>query len=230
MAAHLPSRRFSVPIQSEPSPVNPSAPQRSAPPPGFSLVELLVVMILLGVLVTLGLGVFGKTAASARRTATDQFAATVEQARTAAITRRKPVILAIAAPVPGGADSNYRVGLFEVDELPERGAAIAARQLQRWSILPTGVVFFDGAVEGLDNPLDAEDVELSWKDGENQARVHLLAFNPRGGLALPAGSEPVAVTLGTGVLRDGRAIPTSDGGRNSLRIGRVVARPWRLDG
>lgn len=187
-------------------------------------------MILIGALLAIGLGVFGKTAASARRTATDQFTAMIEQGRTAAITRRKPVVLAIAAPVPGGADNNYRIGLFEVDELPERGAAIAARQLQRWSILPTGVVFFSGAVEGFDNPLDEDEVELSWKDGENQARVRILAFNPRGGLSLPAGSEPVAVTLGSGVLRDGQTIPTSDGGRNSLRIGRIIARPWRLDG
>ena len=190
----------------------------------------MVAMILIGALLAIGLGVFGKTAASARRTASDQFTATIEQARTAAITRRKPVILAIAAPVPGGADNNFRIGLFEVDEMPERGAAIAARQLQRWSILPTGVVFFSGAVQGFDNPLDEDDIELSWKDGENQARVHILAFNPRGGLSLPAGSEPVAVTLGSGVLRDGQTIPTSDGGRNSLRIGRVIARPWRLDG
>lgn len=210
--------------------MNPSAPHHRALKSGFSLVELLVVMILVGALLTLGLGVFGKTAASNRRTATDQLVASIEQARTAAITRRKPVILAIAAPAPGDSDANYRIGLFETDKMPERGTAIEALQLQRWSILPAGVVFFDGAVDGLDNPLDEETVNLSWKDGENEARVHVLAFHPRGGLALPAGSEPVAVSLGTGVLRDGRTIPTSDGGRNSLRIGRIVARPWRLDG
>ena len=198
--------------------------------PGFSLVELLVVMILVGALLTMGMGIFGKTAASARRTAYDQFTATVEQARTAAITRRKPVILAIAPPAAGDADTNYRIGLFEVDAVPERGAAIAARQLQRWNILPGGVVFFGGKVENFDNPVDEEAVELSWKNGENQARVHILVFNPRGGLALPAGSEPVAINLGSGVIRDGQPFPTSDGGRNSLRIGRVVARPWRLDG
>lgn len=187
-------------------------------------------MILVSALLTIGMGIFGKTAASARRTAYDQFTATVEQARTAAITRRKPVILAIAPPVPGGADEYYRIGLFETDEVPKSGDAIDARQLQRWNILPGGVVFFGGKVENFDNPIDEELVDLSWKDGENEARVHILVFNPRGGLALPAGSEPVAINLGSGVIRDGQPFPTSDGGRNSLRIGRVVARPWRLDG
>lgn len=187
-------------------------------------------MILVAALLTIGMGIFGKTAASARRTAYDQFTATVEQARTAAITRRKPVILAIAPPVAGGADDYYRIGLFETDEVPERGAEIAARQLQRWNILPGGVVFFGGKVENFDNPVDEELVNLSWKDGENEARVHILVFNPRGGLALPAGSEPVAINLGSGTIRDGQPFPTSDGGRSALRIGRVVARPWRLDG
>jgi prepilin-type N-terminal cleavage/methylation domain-containing protein len=209
--------------------VNPLPRHRSAPPPGFSLVELLVVMILLGALLTMGFGIFGKTAASARRAAFDQFTATVEQARTAAITRRKPVILAIAPPVPGDVEANYRIGLFEVDELPANGGALAARQLQRWNTLPGGVVFFGGEVEGFSNPVDAETVELSWKDGENQARVHALAFNPRGGLAWPAGSEPVAVKLGSGTLRDGKPVATPSGGQSALRIGRVVARPWRLD-
>ncbi len=186
-------------------------------------------MILLGALLTMGFGIFGKTAASARRTAYDQFTATVEQARTAAITRRKPVILAIAPPVPGGSDESYRIGLFEVDELPESGTAVAGRQLQRWNILPGGVVFFEGQVAGFRNPLDQDPVELTWKDGENQARVHALAFTPRGGLAWPIGSEPVAVKLGSGTIRDGKPFATPSGGQSALRIGRVVARPWRLD-
>ncbi|MEK7951141.1 pilus assembly FimT family protein [Luteolibacter soli] len=196
---------------------------------GFSLIEMLVVMVIVGALMTLGLNIFGKSANSARRTGTDQFTAAVEQARTAAITRRKPVILAVAPPITGGPDQITRYGLFEVDSLPEDPGSIKARQVQRWNLMPDGVHFFGGKIEGLRNLLDEDPSQLSWKNGDSQATVYVLAFNSRGGLAWPTGSDPVAVKIGTGTIQNGKAIETSEGGHNSLRIGRVVARPWRLD-
>lgn len=197
---------------------------------GFSLIEMLVVMMIVGALMVVGLNIFGKTAASARRTATDQFTAAVEQARTAAITRRKPVILALAPPIVGDTDQTTRYGLFEVDSLPDNPGLIEARQVQRWNLMPDGVLFFGGEIEGLRNVLDEDQSQLKWKNGENQASVHVLAFNSRGGLAWPTGSDPVTVKIGTGVYQDGKPIETRDGGHSSMRIGRVVARPWRLDG
>jgi len=196
---------------------------------GFSLIELLVVMILVGALTTIGLSTMTKTAMSARRTATDQFAAAVEQARTAAITHRKNVILAVAEPRAGDMDQSCRFGLFEVDELPEDGSSLEGRQLQRWTVMPDGVLFFEGKVEDFRNLADEDPVQLSWKDGQNQATVHALAFNPRGGLLWPNGSDPVAVKIGTGTYRNGKPVAASGGGHNSLRIGRVVARPWIVE-
>jgi prepilin-type N-terminal cleavage/methylation domain-containing protein len=210
-------------------PVKP--PTRSALPTaaGFSLIELLVVMVIIGALTMAGLSLMGNTAANAQRTGTDQVVAAIEQARTAAITRRKPVILAIAEPQAGDVDENCRFGLFEVDALPDEGSDLEARQLQRWSTLPTGVVFLDGRIRDFDNLLEQDKVQLSWKDGQNSASVHALVFNTRGGLAWPSGSDPVAVKVGNGNYRDGKAMPIKGGGASSLRIGRVVARPWRLD-
>jgi prepilin-type N-terminal cleavage/methylation domain-containing protein len=207
--------------------VNLSVPQHRR---GFSLIEMLVVMVIVGALTTLGLTVFGNSAANARRTAMDQFTAAVEQARTSAITRRKPVILAIAPPISDSADQTTRFGLFEVDALPDRGDPIEARQVQRWNQLPGGVVFFPGSVETLRNVLDEDKVQLKWKEGASQAMVYAFAFNPRGGLAWPTGSDPVAVKIGSGLHRAGQPVATPNGGHSSLRIGRVVARPWRLDG
>jgi prepilin-type N-terminal cleavage/methylation domain-containing protein len=198
---------------------------------GFSLIEMMVVMVLIGALTTIGLTIFGRTAPHARRTAMDQFTAAVEQARTAAITRRKPVILAVAPPISGSGDTSTRFGLFEVDALPNSTKAIPnARQVQRWHVVPDGVIFFGGQIDGLRNLLDGDKTQLQWKDGENQAMVHVLAFNPRGGLSWPTGSEPVAVKIGSGTYRDGQPVATPEGGHSSMRIGRVIARPWRLDG
>jgi prepilin-type N-terminal cleavage/methylation domain-containing protein len=210
-------------------PVKPSPRSIASAAPGFSLIELMVVMAIIGALTMAGLSVMGNTAASARRTGTDQFVAAIEQARTAAITRRKPVILAIAEPQAGDVDEPCRFGLFEVDSLPDEGSDLEARQLQRWSTLPTGVVFLDGKIRDFDNLLDQDKVQLSWKDGQNSATVHALVFNTRGGLAWPSGSDPVAVKVGNGNYRDGKPMPIAGGGHNLLRIGRVVARPWRLD-
>lgn len=188
-----------------------------------------MVLILMGALTTIGLTTMTKTAASARRTATDQFSAAIEQARTAAITHRKNVILAVAQPRLGDSDQNCRFGLFTVDELPEGGGQLEAEQLQRWTVLPDGVVFFEGKVNESRNLLDENGVVLSWKEGQNQATVHAFAFNPRGGLSWPTGSDPVAVKLGTGTYKDGKAIAAAGGGHSSLRIGRVVARSWMIE-
>lgn len=188
-----------------------------------------MVIILVGALTTIGLSTLTKTAASARKTATDQFSAAIEQARTAAITHRKHVILAVAAPRTGDSDQNCRFGLFTVDELPETGGQLDAEQLQRWTVLPDGVVFFDGKINEFRNLLDDNGIVLNWKDGQNQAMVHALAFNPRGGLAWPTGSDPVAVKIGSGTYKDGKPISAAGGGHSSLRIGRVVARSWMIE-
>jgi type II secretory pathway pseudopilin PulG len=173
---------------------------------------MLVVISIAGGLLAIGLSLSGKSGDRARRDALERFAAMIEQARSTAITRRKTVVLAIAGP-----DEEHgatRLGLFEVDRPPRTGEPLEGRPLQRWSPLPDGVAFASGEIAGLANPLDAAPLELRWQDGERSATVHSLAFTPRGGLAWPAGSKPVALTLGSG----------------ALRIGRAVARPWKFDG
>lgn len=213
-----------APLQSLPQPRNRARVAR-----GFSLIELLVIMGIIGALTAIGMSVIGGTTAKAQRTATDQFTATVEQARTAAITRRKPIILAVARPQGGNLDEHCRFGLFEVDALPERGGELKARQLERWHVVPTGVVFLDGKIQDFENLLDQEEVALSWRDNQEHAMVQVLAFDTRGGLAWPEGSEPVAIKIGGGTYVNGKPQPIAGGGHSSLRIGRVVARPWKLD-
>ena len=67
-----------------------------------------------------------------------------------------------------------------------------------------------------------------------EGRFHLLAFNGRGGLLAPAGSDPVALRIAEGSYRNRQ--PAANARRedrvaeNTLKIGRVTARPYRSDG
>lgn len=200
---------------------------RSAPG-GFSLVELLAVVVIVGLLVALGAGMVGSRAESLR-TAGERFSSLVEQARTTAITRRRPVVLAIAEPGSlGFDDGQVRLGLFELGEWGESGSN-AAEQVQRWEVLPGGVAFFGGGEEGLDNLLDREKANLTWKNGDESGTLPALVFSPRGGLLAPSGSESVVVVLGGGTYRNGEPRRTRDSGTRKVRIGRAVARAWNFD-
>jgi hypothetical protein len=95
--------------------------------------------------------------------------------------------------------------------------------------MPGGIAFFGGEVDSLSNLMDASPISLEWRDGEESAEVHALVFSARGGLSNPKGSESIVVKLGRGTYRDGTAIKIEKGGNRTIRIGRVVARPWIID-
>jgi len=196
---------------------------------GFSLLELLTVIVIMGVLISLSLSLFRTGGSSPRRTAADQFSAAVEQARTAAITTRRIVLLAVAAPIDNTPGERCRIGIFAVDTLPDGETEIKADQLYRWDILPDGVVFMPGAVKSVRNVMDEKPVKLVWKDGAASAQVHVFAFNSRGGLNWPLGSDPVSVKITSGHYNNGQPVAVPGGGTSSFRVGRVVARPWNLD-
>ena len=174
----------------------------------------------------------------ARQTGTDLLAAMIEQARTAAITSRSCVLLAVAEPgdLPAG-DERCRLGLFKVANWPDAATdPVMGELICRWRCLETGIVLLGGEVDGVANPLDASQRTIAY--GATQqlaARVHALAFNARGGLLYPAGSSPVAMRIAEGGYRAGKATPNRRGksgivSENRLQIGRVIARPYQIDG
>jgi prepilin-type N-terminal cleavage/methylation domain-containing protein len=199
----------------------------------FTLVEMLAVMVVVGLLMTLGLGMF-RDKARARRVAADTVAGMVDQARNTAIRTRREVFLAIAGPgeIPqSGEGSVCRIGLFELSERPDENGAAKGRLLERWRPLPKGIVAAGGPVDGLRNVLDESGLRLSCEIGgeEVEATLKGIVFTPRGGMAWPKGSDPVAVRLVEGSYAGGAAVRTRrDGGEDEIiRVGRVVARPWR---
>lgn len=201
---------------------------------GFTLIEILVTISIIVILMAAGVALLGGTGPQARRSAADMLTGMIEQARTTAITTRSHVVLAVVEP--GGlsaSDGKCRIGLFKVGSWPgDLSEPVGASPVGRWRILENNVVLIDGEAEGgLANPLDGDKVTLNY--GKGQVSAHVVVFTPRGGLAYPAGSGPIAMRVAEGAYRNGVAKPNSRGGtipENLIRIGRVTARPYRIDG
>lgn len=203
----------------------------------FTLIEMVAVIAVIVILMTAGVSLMGGSGSQARRTGADLLAGMVEQARTAAITSRCHVILAVAEPgdLPSG-DQRCRLGLFKVEQWPENPSeTIQAVLMSRWRPLESGAVLIGGRFDGIENPLDGAELTLAY--GANKpltVKVHALAFHPRGGLKFPEGSTPVVIRVAEGGYRSGKATAWQKAGstaiaESKLKIGRVTARPFRID-
>lgn len=189
-------------------------------------------MVVVGLLLV---GVVGALNAGGRaqRTGRDALMSSVDRARTEAISTQREVLLAVAEPADLPASGGrLHLGLFELDGEPEDDGSVSGRQLGRWRALPRGLVLMGGEVEGLRNLMDEDELTLTYRDGRETVEVHGLGFHARGGLAWPAGSDPMALKLTEGTYVDGEPRVTRRGGEEAemdvVRVGRVVARPWRI--
>ncbi|MGE9271113.1 MAG: pilus assembly FimT family protein [Verrucomicrobiales bacterium] len=196
---------------------------------GFSLVELMMVIFISTILLFAGMGMFRSSRGEAVKTGTEKLSAMIEQARVAAITSRRPVALVLVEPGSGEFDDGAcRLGMFALEEWSD-DQVVRGDQMERWAVLPVGMAFFGGAVEGLENVVDQTPIEIEGEEGEFAGIVPALVFSARGGLLSPPGSESVVLSMGSGTYQSGRAIATTEGGQRAIRVGRVAARAWNLD-
>ncbi|MDP3850533.1 MAG: prepilin-type N-terminal cleavage/methylation domain-containing protein [Luteolibacter sp.] len=209
----------------------------------FTLIEMVTVIAVIVTLLVAGVSLLGGTGAQARRAGVDLLVGMVEQARTAAITSRSYVVLAVAEPndLPAG-DTRVRLGLFmvEPDKWPDDPSTgiVSAALMSRWRVFENGVILIPGQVYGLDNPMDGGgELTLAYGSGSKArtVKVNALVFNPRGGLHHPVGSSPLGMRVAEGGYRAGVPKPNirSDSNaisENRLKIGRVTARAYRTDG
>ena len=207
---------------------------------GFSLVEMVVVITIIVTLMTAGVSLLSGTGSQSRKAGSDLLTGMMDQGRTAAITSRAFTVLAISEPGDQqGTDERCRIGLFRVDEWPSSSSGtvtLNATQIGRWQTLNTGIVLLGGLVDGVDNPIDKPQVTVTYGPANrNSVTVHAIAFNSRGGLHFPAGSNPVGFRIAEGGYRNGVATANRRGQNktiteNRLKVGRVTARPYRIDG
>jgi prepilin-type N-terminal cleavage/methylation domain-containing protein len=210
----------------------------------FSLIEMVAVIAVIVILMTAGVSLMSGTGAQSRKAGTDMLTGMIEQARTAAISSRTIVILAVAEPgdLPIR-DEKCRVGLFKLEKgWPDNfgGSLDNAVLMSRWKNLETGIVLLGDEVEGLENPVSAgKEITINYGTTAKplSVKVHAIAFNARGGLHFPLGSTPIAMRVAEGTYRNGVAFPYKRGGEGSkgvtesrLKIGRVTARPYSIDG
>ncbi|MBU6171706.1 MAG: GspH/FimT family pseudopilin [Verrucomicrobia bacterium] len=206
--------------------------------PAFSLVELSVAIAILLTLATAGAQLLGHTGIHTRKASTELITSLIEQARNTAITSRRHVILAIAEPGDiANTDERCRLGIFKVDSWPDSFDGVIRKAVQkgRWRALEAGLTISSGSFDDLDNPLDAPEIALQYgsESKPRSAKVHAIAFNPRGGIVLPASANPVLIRVAAGSYRDGKAIPRHNGisgavTEQKIKIGRVTARPYQI--
>ena len=202
---------------------------------------MVAVVAILATLITAGVSVMSGTGIPSRKAGADMLSAMIEQARTKAITSRSHVVLAIAEPgdLPS-ADEKCRIGIFTVDTWPDPATiplALKGMLTSRWQTLHTGIVLIPGSVNGVPNPLDQPEVNITYGGTKNLSiKVHVIAFNSRGNLAYPIGSTPVAIRIAEGGYRGSpkKPTPTRRGSEQvisetRLKIGRVTARPYQID-
>lgn len=209
--------------------------------PAFSLIEMVAVIAILVTLMTAGVSLMSGTGAQSRKAGADMLSGMIEQARTKAITSRSHVILAIAEPgdLPSG-DERARIGIFTVETWPDPPTSpltVTAVLANRWQTLNTGIAIIPGSIDGVPNPLDQPEVTITYGGTKNLSiKVHAIAFNPRGGLAYPTGSTPIAMRIAEGNYRGSpkKATAYERGtgkiiSETRLNVGRVTARPYQVN-
>ena len=198
-----------------------------------------VVIAILLTLAAAGAQLLGHTEIQTRKAGTDLITNLVEKARSTAITSRRHVILAIAEPgdLPN-TNECCRLGIFKVESWPDPfdGEISTAIQMGRWRALERGLTISGGDLDGHDNPLESAELTIEYGNDPKtrSAKVHAIAFNPRGGIIHPASANPIVLRVTACNYRNGKAIPRLNtkedaSSEQKIKIGRVTARAYRIN-
>ena len=200
---------------------------------GFTLVEVLVVIAIIGILLGLVVKGFSSTGTSERRAARGEVLSLMTRARSHAIASGRPTALAMVGLADGPERMRGKaLTLFEVRRDAAGEGWVAEEQLRRWVYLPGKTVLLDGESSGESeskgvNVLDESVLlatEVPGEKGERKVSVMLsfVVFESTGAVIHPAGSGRIEFMIGEGFWQSGSLRVTGKTSEGAAVVDRVV--------
>lgn len=203
---------------------------------GFTLVEMMVVVVLVGILLVAVVGGLGGNGAKAEKVGLRAMADVLESARMRAISRASYV----AAVFPDGAavdeEKRFR-GAAVVDLTVDGSAGGASAQFSdglvtgAFAEVPQGQVLF-GASAGASSVMDSTRVPVRWRTGGQVEQLPAVVFTPTGAVLAPIQKLLRVVRVAAGDV-DGTDIALrgeyDESKHGRLEIQRVTGKIVRID-
>lgn len=209
-------------------------PGRRWPRCGFSLIELLVVLMIVSVMLVIAVPAFSNASNQARRASKEIIKAHLRQARAHAITTGHPTAVAIPSLDSGPELGGRSLSLFEVEPqdggfVPRTSANGRDRMLQRREVLPGDFHLVPAAAIGAATPtLLDQPASLVTDQGGQPLTCHLVVFSTDGRAIWPPPGTPINIAIARATRRGGSLLLTErSGGRpvfELFQINRLTGR------
>jgi prepilin-type N-terminal cleavage/methylation domain-containing protein len=201
---------------------------RVRPGGGFSLIEMLVVLVIVSILLVVAVPIFSDASNQARRASAEIIQAHLRQARAHAITSGSPTAVAIPG-LASGADLGARsLSLLEVESdqgtyVPRHRAAAGDRMLQRREVLPGDFHFVSGAAIGSARPtLVDQPASMVTRQSGRELPCHIMVFATDGRVVWPPPGTPIHIGIARATRRgDSLQLTQNNNGRPVFELFQV---------
>lgn len=174
---------------------------------GFSLIELLVVIVIISILLVAAVPIFSDSSNSARRGSKELIKAHLQQARAHAIANNTATAVLIPDFESGSELGARSISLFEVElengiYQPIENASGDDRMIQRTEILPGGFHFVPSSSVSSSKPtlVDLPDTMPTRFKNEDRDN-HFIVFAPNGQIVRPISGTPINIAIAKATRR-----------------------------